>query len=696
MPDSPADGRSPAEGGVEVDVVGVGAGFAGLYLIHRMRRSGLSCVVLESADDIGGTWYWNRYPGARCDIQSLDYSYSFDPELETEWEWSEKYATQPEILRYMHHVADKHDLRRDIRFSTRVEAAEWDDDAGRWTVRTEAGDTFRCRYYVMATGCLSIPKDVDIPGVEDFGGRTFQTGRWPHEEVDFRGRRVAVIGTGSSAIQSIPLIAAQAAELTVFQRTPNFSFPAHNGPIPEEKLAQIRGREAEYREEARWSRGGVPAAMATERMADVDEAERVRRMETAFDSGELFRIMPRFVDVAIDPDTNEVYAEFIRDKIRSIVDDPVTAEKLCPRGYPVGTKRPCLDTGYYETYNQPHVRLHDLRDDPIVTVTEDGLQTEQTTYEFDDLVLATGFDAMTGALVGVDIRGRDGVTLADRWRDGPVTYLGLTAVGFPNLFMVTGPGSPSVLSNMMVSIEQHIDWIGRCIDDLSAAGLETIEPTPTAEAGWVQHTNDCADLSLLSLADSWYMGANVPGKPRVCLPYVGGVDAYRRACDDVAEAGYLGFTRTGPAGAETNDGVVRRLQPDVFMVLDLMAQAGAPAIETLDPATARQFMAAADQMRPPGPAVGEIVDGTLPGADGDLDYRLYRPPTDGPHPLVVYFHGGGWVLGSATSDDPLCRDLCVRSDALVVSVDYRHAPETRFPGAVDDALAAVRWLGRNG
>ncbi len=676
----------------EVDVVVVGAGFAGMYLLHRLRGLGMSAVVIEAADDVGGTWYWNRYPGARCDIQSLDYSYSWDPELEHEWRWSEKYATQPEILRYAQHVADKHDLRRDIRFATRVGAAVWDETAARWHVSTDRGEHYVCRSYVMASGCLSMPKQVDIEGADRFAGDVYFTSTWPHEGVDLTGKRVAVIGTGSSAIQSVPVMARQASSLTVFQRTPNFSIPAHNGPIPADKQAAIDAGRDEYRAAARLSPGGVPRELATVGALQVSEEERNAGFEAGWQAGGIFEIFGAFNDTGANEKANDFLAEFIRNKIRSIVHDPATAEDLCPTDHPAGTKRPCVDTGYYETFNLPHVRLVNLRKHPIATITERGVDLVDESLEFDVIVFATGFDAMTGAIVAVDITGRDGRTLRDEWAAGPVNYLGLMVEGFPNLFMITGPGSPSVLSNMMVSIEQHVDWIADCVAHLRAEGLDSIEATPTAQAGWVQHVNDFANISLLPKANSWYMGANVPGKPRVCLPYVGGVGNYRLICDEVVSKGYLGFQLTGPTGTQCNDGVVRRLQPDVGIMLDMMATMGLPSMDSMSAPDARAFSDAMSGARPPGPDVAEIVDGTFPGAAGELRYRLYRPAGDGPHPVVLYFHGGGWVLGSADSDDPFCRDICVRTGAIIVSADYRHAPEERFPAAVDDAIAALQWI----
>jgi cation diffusion facilitator CzcD-associated flavoprotein CzcO/acetyl esterase/lipase len=676
----------------EVDVVVAGAGFAGLYLLHRLRQQGFSTRVLEAADDVGGTWYWNRYPGARCDIPTTDYTYSFDPELEQAWTWSEKYATQPEILRYAQFVADRYDLRRDIDFDTRVEAARWDDADGRWHLRTDKGEAITCRHYVMATGCLSLPKTPDIPGADRFKGEVYFTSRWPHEGVDFTGKRVAVIGTGSSGIQSIPIIAAQAKQLTVFQRTPNFSIPAGNGPVAPERLAPLQADRAAYRQAAKWSRAGVPSE-PTQIYGRYSPPEVHReRFEAAWQTGELIPILGVFADQILFPDSNAIVAERVREKIRATVKDPQTAELLCPKDHAFGTKRPCLDTGYYATFNRPNVRLVDLRSRPIETITATGIALKDEAMDFDAIVYATGFDAMTGAIVAVDITGRDGVTLKSKWAHGPTTYLGLMSTGFPNFFTITGPGSPSVLSNMMVSIEQHVDWVTDCLVHLRAHGMTTIEPTETAEAGWVTHGNDCANITLFPTADSWYMGANVPGKPRVFLPYVGGVDAYRKACDEVVAQDYLGFRLGGPQGVQCHDGVIRRLQPDVKMVLDMMAAMNLPTFDSLPVDQARGLLAQLSAARPPGPAVGEIVDGTLPGASGPLAYRLYRPASPGPHPLVVYFHGGGWVLGSQESDDPLCRDLCRRSGALIVSVDYRHAPEARFPAAADDGLAALRWV----
>jgi cation diffusion facilitator CzcD-associated flavoprotein CzcO/acetyl esterase/lipase len=676
----------------DVDVVVVGAGMAGLYLIHRLRAMDLSVRVIETGHDVGGTWYWNRYPGARCDVQSVDYSYSFDPELDAEWTWSEKYAAQPEILRYLGHVADRFDLRRSITFSTRVERAQWDDASSLWSVHTSTGEMIHARYYVMATGCLSIPKELDIAGADRFAGETYFTSRWPHEGVDLTGKRVAVIGTGSSAIQSIPIMAAQAAELTVFQRTPNFSIPAHNGPTPKAKWEAVNRDRREYRHAARRSGAGVTVEISEVSALMVSDQERLARYERAWVEGGIMEFLGTYNDHLANPQANELLAEFVRNKVRAIVGDPATAEILAPKGFPIGTKRLCVDSGYYETFNRPNVKIVDLNAEPIVSVTETGVALTTRSIEADVIVFATGFDAMTGALVSVDITGRQGTTLRDAWVAGPTTYLGLMAADFPNLFFVTGPGSPSVLSNMAVSIEQHVEWITDCIGSLRADDFTTIEPTSTAVDAWVQHVNDFASLTLMPQANSWYMGANVPGKARVFLPYPGGVDRYRIACEEVVARDYLGFDRGGATNQRFVDGVIRPVQPDVAIMLELIAGFGLPPLETMSPTDVRAFVKASAAARAPGPEVGETIDATLPGAVGDLTYRLHRPASPGPHALIVYFHGGGWLFGDATSDDPFCRDLCVRTNAIVVSVDYRHAPETPFPGAVDDALAATRWV----
>lgn len=523
------------------DAIIVGAGFGGMYMLHHLRELGFSAVVLERADGVGGTWYWNRYPGARCDVESLMYSYSFSPELEQEWVWTEKYPTQPEILGYANHVADRFNLRPDIRFGVEVDQAVWDDDAAHWGITTSTGETLSAQHYIMASGCLSHSKSPEVPGVDSFQGQIYHTGHWPHEGVDLTGLRVGVIGTGSSGIQSIPVMAEQAAELTVFQRTPNFSLPAGNRPLEDGEQEAMKARYREHRAAARTSGFGIPVADPESSALEVSKEVRDAAFERAWGAGNLVAMLLSFNDMITDKEANDTACEFIREKIRGTVKDPQTAEDLCPNDHPMGTKRPCLDTGYYDTFNQDHVGLVNLRRTPMEEITATGIRTSEKEFEFDVLVFATGFDAMTGALVAVDIQGRDGLTLKSKWEAGPRTYLGLTVAGFPNFFTITGPTSPSVFSNMMVSIEQHVEWIGACMAHVRDNGLSTIEATVEAEDGWVEHNNEAGEATLFPLANSWYMGSNVPGKPRVLMPYIGGVGVYREECDEIVADGYRGF-----------------------------------------------------------------------------------------------------------------------------------------------------------
>jgi cyclohexanone monooxygenase len=524
-----------------LDALVVGAGFAGLYMLHRLRGLGMSARVYEAGAGVGGTWYWNRYPGARCDVESMDYSYSFSEALQQEWKWTERYAAQPEILRYANHVADRFDLRRDIQFETRVTSAVFDEDTGRWTVETDRGDRVSARFCIMATGCLSDAQVPDFEGLRTFEGKWYHTGRWPHEGVDFTGRRVGVIGTGSSAIQSIPIIARQAAHLYVFQRTPNFSMPAQNAPLDPEYERWVKAHYADFRRQARESRVGFVVERSGDSALAVAPEEREREYERRWQRGGL-GFSAAYADLLTSQEANDTAAEFFRAKIRAIVGDPAVAELLCPRTYPLGTKRLCVDTDYYATFNRGNVTLVDLSRAPIEAITPKGVRTGGVEYAVDDLVFATGFDAMTGALLAIDIRGRGGRRLREAWADGPRTYLGIAMAGFPNLFTITGPGSPSVLSNMIVSIEQHVDWIADCFAYLRAHGHTTIEPTEEAQEAWVRHVSEVGHMTLYPRAPSWYMGANIPGKPRIFMPYIGGVGVYRQRCDEIAAKGYEGFT----------------------------------------------------------------------------------------------------------------------------------------------------------
>ena len=533
--------EAPATAAETTDVVVVGAGFAGLYMLHRLRGLGVRAVVFEAGDDVGGTWYWNRYPGARVDVECVNYSFSFSSELEQDYPWGERYAPQPEILKYARHVADRFNLRRDIRFGARVTAARYDEPSTTWRVQTNRGDDVTARHVVMATGCLSASKMPEIPGTETFRGQSYHTAHWPHTGVDFSGLRVGLIGTGSSGVQSIPVIAGQAADLTVFQRTPAYSLPARNRPLRPGELEGVQAQYGEWRAAQRKSGFGVATPTPTKSALEVSDEEFNATLEAAWESGSLTNLLTCYTDTAVSQEANDRVRGFIHDKIKQIVKDPQTAQDLCPT-YPVGTKRPCLDTSYFETYNRDTVHLVNLRRTPLAEVTERGIRTSDREYEFDAIVYATGFDAMTGALTRVDIRGKDGVSLKDEWRAGPRTYLGIASAGFPNLFMITGPGSPSVLTNMMMSIEQHVDWVTDAIGHLNEAGLNAIEPTRQAQDAWVDHVNEIASYTLFPKANSWYMGANVPGKTRVFMPYAGGLDVYRVKCDEVAGNDYEGFT----------------------------------------------------------------------------------------------------------------------------------------------------------
>jgi cation diffusion facilitator CzcD-associated flavoprotein CzcO len=530
----------PANDRELLDAVVVGAGFAGMYMLHRLRGLGLTTRVYEAGSGVGGTWYWNRYPGARCDIESLEYSYQFDDALQQEWQWSERYSPHAEILRYAEHVADRFDLRRDIRFDTRVTAANYDEAAMRWSVDTATGERVSARFCIMATGCLSTANQPEFPGGNHFRGETYHTGRWPHEGVDFAGKRVAVIGTGSSAIQSIPIIAQQAAHLYVFQRTPNYSIPAHNAPLDPGHAEKIKADYASFRAANRATGFGFGAIHAGSEASalEVSPQELEAQLEAYWQKGGLL-MLNAFADLYTNPEANRLAGEFIRRKIRAIVKNPEVADKLMPDTL-VGCKRLCADSGYFETFNRPNVTLVDISGAPIDAITETGVRVGGMDYPVDAVVFATGFDAMTGSLFRMDIRGRGGLPLKEKWADGPRTYLGLQTAGFPNLFTITGPGSPSVLSNMIPSIEQHVDFIASAIEYLEGRQLHTIEPAPGAEEAWVEHVNEVGDASILPTCNSWYVGANVPGKPRVVMPYLG-FGEYCRRCEEIAANDYEGF-----------------------------------------------------------------------------------------------------------------------------------------------------------
>jgi cyclohexanone monooxygenase len=525
----------------ELDVVVVGAGFGGMYALHDLRRRGFSVRVFERGSGVGGTWFWNRYPGARCDIESVEYSYSFDESLQQEWTWSQRYPTQPEILAYAEHVADRFDLRRDITFGTSVESAVYDEELDVWQVTTDHGEQVTARFLVLATGVLSATRVPEFPGLERFRGDVHHTARWPEHGVDVTGKRVGVIGTGSSGIQVIPQLAAQAEQLTVFQRTANYSITAIQEALTPEAVAEVKANYPQLREKARRSFTGSTVPINRQSALAVPEEERRAQFEARWKLGG-FAFLGSFDDVMRDLDANALAAQFVQDKIRAIVRDPEVAALLTPTDHPIGSKRICVDTDYFATFNRPNVRLVSVRERPIEEITETGIRAGGQHHDLDVLILATGFDAMTGSFTRIDIRGRGGRTLADKWGEGASTYLGVQTAGFPNMFTLTGPGSPAVLCNMFLAIEQHVDWVGRLLSTLKEQGLDVVEATAEAEEEWTAHVDEAADGTLYKHANSWYVGSNVPGKPRVFLPYAGGVGRYRKTCDAVADDGYAGFT----------------------------------------------------------------------------------------------------------------------------------------------------------
>ncbi|HWO94620.1 MAG TPA: NAD(P)/FAD-dependent oxidoreductase [Dehalococcoidia bacterium] len=528
----------------DFDAVVVGAGFSGLYMLRRLRDVlGLSARVYEAGGDVGGTWYWNRYPGARCDSESIYYCFSdnVSEELLQEWTWSERFAAQPEILRYLQFVADRLDLRRDIQFNTRITAAHWDEAANLWRIHADDGTVVTATYFISALGCLSQKNLPDFKGLDSFQGDWYHTGAWPHEGVDFTGKRVAVIGTGATAVQVVPEVAKQASHLYVFQRTPNYDIPGENRPLDEAYMQSVKASYREIWRKARDAGNGFPYQVEDRSALSVTPEERQAIFEAAWKQGGFYVGFGTFNDFLLSKEANDTIAEFIRSKIRETVHDPEVADLLSPKDYPFLTKRPPLEHGYYEAFNRDNVTLVDIRRSSIEEITPRGVRAGGKEYEVDSIIFATGFDAMTGALLAIDIRGTGGQTLKEHWADGPLTYLGLATNGFPNMFTITGPQSPSVLTNMPVAIEQHVEWISDCIAYMREHGLSRIEAQREAEDGWVDHANQIANMTLLLQTDSWWVGANIPGKKRIAYPYVGGLGNYRKVCDDVAANGYKGF-----------------------------------------------------------------------------------------------------------------------------------------------------------
>ena len=525
-----------------LDVLIVGAGFAGLYMLHGLREQGFAVQVVEAGQGVGGTWYWNRYPGARCDVPSVEYSYSFSPELEREWRWTERYAAQPEILAYLEHVAERFDLARDIRFGTKVVAAHWDEQAGRWTIKTECGPAYQVRYLILATGALSEPRSPDLPGLATFEGAILHTAKWDGT-VELAGKHVALFGTGSSGVQVTPQVAKIAQHLTIFQRTPNFAVPASNHPLSEGDFARIAAQLPAKREAARRSAlGFFDAPRAGSAKAD-DPAARQRRLEEQWAAGTTGLLLA-YEDLLFDEESNVYVTSFARDKIAELVKDPEKARKATPQGYPLGARRLCSEIGFYDALNRDNVTLVDVRDEPVSEVTARGIRTTERDYPAGVIIFAIGFDAVIGAIKAIDIRGCGVRSLSEEWADGPCAYLGLAVAGFPNLFTITGPGSPSVLSNVILSIEQHIEWIERCLCYLRDQGIERIEATEAAETAWMEHADMIAQQTLFPRADSWYHGRTRDGR-KVFMPYLGGCGVYRDTCDAVAADNYRGFRLGG-------------------------------------------------------------------------------------------------------------------------------------------------------
>ena len=522
-----------------LDTVIVGAGFAGMYCLHKQISDGFNAEIFEKADDVGGTWYWNKYPGARCDIESMDYSYSFSEELQQEWNWKEKYGTQPELLKYARFVSKKFNLREKINFKTTIIKANFINK--KWKIETDNNIIIECKYLVLATGNLSTPNTPKIKGISNFKGKIYHTGAWPKEMPVFENRKVGVIGTGSSGVQSIPIISETAKKLFVFQRTANFSLPARHHKLPEDKRENYKKDYKKYRDLAKNSSFGIAKYQPPSKSAfDVSDDERNDIYERAWQEGGQAMLFA-FTDLLINKEANKTAADFVRSKIMKIVRNKETAEKLCPNDHPIGTKRLCLDSNYFETYNKENVSLIDISNHPIQEITDNGLITNNIEYLFDDLVFATGFDAMTGAVNAIEILNEKNISLKSIWSNGPKTYLGIMVSEFPNLFMITGPQSPGVKSQMILSIEQHVDFIHNLLIHKKNNKYYQVNANKSKQEEWVNHNNEVANATLYPLAHSWYNGDNIAGKTRNFMPYVGGVANYKNICDEKIKNNYEGF-----------------------------------------------------------------------------------------------------------------------------------------------------------
>lgn len=670
------------------DVVILGAGFSGLYAIHKFRdQLGLSVQAFDAAEEVGGTWYWNRYPGARCDIESVHYSYSFSDEIQREWQWSEKYAGHDEIRAYLEWVAGRLDLRRSIQFGTRVESLAWDDTAARWIVRTDRGTTCTARFILSGVGPLSQPKEPEFKGLETFEGELYRTASWPHHPVDFAGKRVAVVGTGATGVQVIQTIADQVGHLTVFQRTPNYATPLGNRPYEPHERAWNAENWRQIRGQWRQNMSGLPYQSTGMPAMGVDSEQRRRVYDRAYwEDGGLHLTLGTFIDLMWDADANATVSDYIREQIRKRVQDPVKAELLSPRDHPYGTKRPPFETKYFEAYNLSHVDLVDVRDAPIVELTPTGIRTTEASYEFDVIILAIGFDVFTGAVTALPTTGRDGVTIQEKWSTGPKNYLGVCVAGFPNFFNIAGPLNVTSQVNTPLVIEEQVDFAVNAVQEVLARGARSIEATAEAEQTWVDLVNGVFDMSLwATVPKSWFRGGNIKGKANTAYIIPIGGPLYLAMLDQSAQSGYGGFAIDGQAASLPP---LVRLDPAAALVVAMMTSSGAKPMQDCTVEEVRALTDSMVDLQPPGPdvRVEDVVDARV---------RLYIPSAVQPLPVVAFVHGGGWIAGSLDSVDPLCRSMAVALGAIVVSVDYRLAPEHPFPAAADDTLAALRWTHRH-
>jgi cation diffusion facilitator CzcD-associated flavoprotein CzcO/acetyl esterase/lipase len=674
------------------DVVVIGAGFAGIYSVHKLRDGlGLRVQAFDAGDGPGGTWQWNRYPGARCDFDSVFYSYSFSPEIQREWRWSERFAAQPEILRYLEWVADRLDVRKDFRFKTRVTSIVWDEAGEFWTVGTDDGKSCTTRFVVAGGGNVSIPKKNEFPGEENFKGQVLRTSSWPHEEVDFTGKRVGVIGTGSTGLQVIPEVAKQAAHLTVFQRTPNFAAPLGNHKLTEEESRHLAENHEEVRAGSRENFIGAPYGVGRPSALLDSPEERKKLYDSFYYPGGGFRlIIGTYQDLLFNKESNDTLADYLRDRILERVNDPATAELLCPTDHPYGTKRAPFETNYYETFNESHVDLVDVKTNPIEAITESGLKTSADEYDLDVIILATGFDALTGTLLRMGIVGRDGLTLEEAWKDGPRTYLGLQVNGFPNLYTITGPQSAVALYNNAMAIEDHVELAADAIKHVLDHDARTMEPTVESEKEWNALAEGVLNMTLIPESpNSWYMGRNIPGKPRGTYIFPAGAPLYRAICDEIVGHGFAGFALDGK-GTEVTPMV--RLDPAVAVVMGAMISQGAKPLEECSLEETRGLVDSMTLLQAP-PRDTQVQNVTYPSPSGEqLPARIYRPHADGTLPVVTFFHSGGWVAGGLDVVDERCRALAHELSAIVVSASYRLAPEAPFPAATDDTYAALRWV----